>query len=50
MADWHTLVQSKDLGRTETVLAALTAKRIIKNMKALGCSKPAAFTTNQWKD
>jgi len=50
-ADWLALIQSKpDMGRIETVLAALTAKRIIKNMKALGCSKPAAFTTNQWKD
>ncbi len=50
-ADWHTVKQSKgDLGPAESAVAALTAARIIKNMKKEGCSKPSAFTQAQWDE
>jgi len=50
-ADWKTVKQSKgDLGPAESVVAALAAARIIKNMKKEGCPKPSAFTQAQWDD
>ena len=50
--DWLTVKQSYkgDLGYIETTLGALTAARIIKNMKKEGCPKPSAFTQTQWDD
>ena len=50
--DWLTVKQSYkgDLGYFETTLGALTASRIIKNMKREGCSKPTVFSQAQWDD
>jgi len=49
--DWHRLAyDSGELTRTEKTLAALTAARIIKNMKKEGCDRPPSFTQSQWDD
>ena len=49
--EWLSVKQSKgDLGPAETVIAALAAARIIKNMKKEGCPKPSAFTQAQWDE
>jgi hypothetical protein len=49
--EWLSVKQSKgDLGPTESVIAALAAARIIKNMKKEGCPRPSAFTQAQWDD
>jgi len=49
--EWLSVKQSKgDLGPAESVVAALAAARIIKNMKKEGCSKPSAFTQAQWDE
>jgi len=48
--DWLAEKQKGDLGRAATIVAALAAARIIKNMKKEGCSKPSAFTQAQWDD
>jgi len=49
--EWLSVKQSKgDLGPAESVIAALAAARIIKNMKKEGCPKPSAFTQAQWDD
>jgi len=50
-ADWLALVQANpDMSKTETTIAALTAARIIKNMKKEGCPRPSAFSQAQWDD
>ena len=49
--DWHhKTYDSGKLTKSETVQAALAAKRIIKNMKAEGCDKPPAFTHSPWDE
>ena len=49
--EWLSVKQSKgDLGPAETVVAALAAARIIKNMKKEGCPRPSAFSQAQWDD
>ena len=49
--EWLSVKQSKgDLGPAESVVAALAAARIIKNMKKEGCPKPSAFTQAQWDE
>ena len=49
--EWLAVKQSKgDLGPAESIVAALAAARIIKNMKKEGCSKPSAFTQAQWDE
>ena len=49
--DWHKLAyDSGPLTKTEMTLAALTAARIIKNMKKEGCPRPSAFSQAQWDD
>ena len=49
--EWLSVKQSKgDLGPAESVIAALAAARIIKNMKKEGCPKPLAFTQAQWNE
>ena len=49
--EWLSVKQSKgDLGPAESVVAALAAARIIKNMKKEGCLKPSAFTQDQWDE
>ena len=42
------LVQKGDLGKTETVAAALAIIGIAKEMKREGCSRPAAISQAQW--
>jgi len=49
-ADWLAEKQKGDLGPAASVVAALAAARIIKNMKKEGCPKPSAFTQSQWDD
>ena len=49
--EWLSVKQSKgDLGPAESVVAALAAARIIKNMKKEGCPRPSAFSQAQWDD
>ena len=49
--EWLSVKQSKgDLGPAESVVAALAAARIIKNMKKEDCPKPSAFTQAQWDE
>ena len=43
-------IQTGNLSKSQTVKAALALKRVAKNMKAEGCSRPASITTVQWNE